>query len=118
MTLHGDAAGAERWARARLALLNANAGVACLAALLRLRGSPATLAEVADHATDICRHAGATAAIACIETWDRLRAPELWSGFRRLAREAPDCVALAAANAAASCRRSALTGWPISSRSA
>ena len=100
MTQHGDAAGAERWATNTLALLNANAGVTCLAALLRLRGSPATLAQVADHATDICRHAGATAAIACIETWDRLRAPELWSGFCRLAHEAPDCVGLAAANAA------------------
>jgi nitric oxide reductase NorD protein len=100
LTQHGDAAGAERWATNTLALLNANAGVSCIAALLRLRGSPATLAQVADHATDICRRAGATAAIACIETWDRLRAPELWSGFCRLAHEAPDCVGLAAANAA------------------
>lgn len=100
LTQYGDVAGAERWATHTLALLNANAGVACLAALLRLRGSPATLAKVADHATDVCRHAGATAAIACIETWDRLRASELWSGFCRLAHEAPDCVGLAAANAA------------------
>ncbi len=99
LTQCGDAAAAELWAKHVLALLHANAGVACMAALLRLRGDPATLAEVARHVTDICRHAGATAAIACIETWDRLRAPGLWLGFSRLAREAPDCVGLAAANA-------------------
>jgi nitric oxide reductase NorD protein len=100
MTQQGDAASAERWAMNTLALLNANAGVACIAALLRLHGSPATLAQVAEHATEICRHAGATAAIACIETWDRLRSAELWAGFCRLAHEAPECVGLAAANAA------------------
>jgi nitric oxide reductase NorD protein len=99
LTDYGDAAGAELWATNVLSLLNANAGVACLAALLRLRDSPATLAEVAAHVTDICRDAGATAAITCIEAWDRLRVPGLWRGFRRLAHEAPDCVGLAAANA-------------------
>ncbi len=45
ITLYGDSAGAERWASSTLALLNANAGVACLAALLRLRDNPATLAR-------------------------------------------------------------------------
>ncbi len=43
----GDAAGAERWAENVLGLLHANAGTACMAAMLRLRGEPATLAEVA-----------------------------------------------------------------------
>jgi nitric oxide reductase NorD protein len=99
LTQRGDAAAAELWAKNVLALLHANAGVACMAALLRLRGDPATLADVARHVTDICRHAGATAAIACIEAWDRLRAPGLWPGLSRLAREAPDCVGLAAVNA-------------------
>jgi len=94
-----DAAGGERWADAVLALLNANAGGACLTALLRLRGSAAALAEVAHHAADICRHAAATAAIACIDAWDRLRVPDLWPGLHRLAREADDCVAVAAGNA-------------------
>ncbi len=97
----GDAAGAERWAANVLALLHANAGTACIAALLRLRGSPIALAEVAGKVTDICRHAGATAAIACIAAWDRQRVPGLWPGLSRLAREAPDCVAPAAANAPA-----------------
>src|SRR3954452_18477203 len=97
----GDTAGAERWAENVLGLLRANAGTACMAAMLRLTGEPATLAEVVLEVTEICRNAGATAAIACIETWDRLREPGLWSGFDRLAREAPDCVTLAAANAPA-----------------
>jgi nitric oxide reductase NorD protein len=101
LTTQGDTAGAERWAENVLALLHANAGVGCIAALLRLRDSPVALAEVAGHVTDICRNAGATAAIACIETWDRLRAPGLWPGLSRLAREAPDCVAPAATNAPA-----------------
>jgi nitric oxide reductase NorD protein len=99
LTRQGDPASAERWAANVLALLNANAGVACLQVLLRLRGDPSMLADVAGHATDICRHSGATAAIACIETWDRLRVPDLWPAFRRLAHEAPDCVGMAAANA-------------------
>ncbi len=101
LTIQDDAVAAERWAANVLALLNANAGVACMLALLRLRDTPGVLAEVALHVTDICRHAGATAAIACIDAWEPLRAPGLWSGFRRLAREAPDCVGLAAANAGA-----------------
>ncbi|HEY4042561.1 MAG TPA: VWA domain-containing protein, partial [Rhodopila sp.] len=94
-----DPRGAERWARNVRALLEANAGVACIAALLRLRGDPATLAEVAGQVTDICRHAGAAAAIDCLEAWDRLRVAGLWAGFRRLARESPECVPPAAANA-------------------
>jgi nitric oxide reductase NorD protein len=99
LSRQGDAANAERWAANVLALLHANAGVACIAALLRLRGTPAMLADLAAHVTEICRHAGATAAIACIDAWERLRAPGLWPGLRRLAREAPDCVAPAASNA-------------------
>ena len=76
-SLRRDAAAAELWAENVLALLHANAGVACVTALLRLRGDPTTLADVAKHVTEICRHAGATAAIACIDAWDRLRAPGL-----------------------------------------
>ncbi len=97
----GDAAGAARWADAVLALLHANAGAACLGAMLRLRGPAAALAEAAEHATDICRHAGAAPTIACLDTWDRLRVGGLWPGFCRLAREAPDVLAPATANAAA-----------------
>jgi hypothetical protein len=101
LAARGDAAAAERWAAGVLALLHANAGAACLLALLRLRGEAAMLADVAGHATDICRHAGAAATIACLDAWDRPRAPGLWDGWRRLARAAPDCVATAAANASA-----------------
>jgi len=95
----GDPAHAERWAAGVLALLHANAGTACLGAVLRLRGRAAALADVADHATTICRHAGAQAAIVCVEVWERLHEPGLWPGLTRLAREAPDCVAVAAAHA-------------------
>ena len=99
MAAQHDPAQADRWADGVQSLLHANAGVACLAALLRLRGAAATLADAAHAVTDICRHAGATPAIACMDAWDRLRAPGLWSGLVHLAREAPDCVAAAAANA-------------------
>lgn len=95
-----DAAGRERWASGALALLHANAGAVCLTTLFRLQGEAATLADVAEHAADICRHAGAAAATACIEAWDRVRTPGLWPGFCRLAREAEDCVAAAAGHAA------------------
>lgn len=90
---------AERWAEAVLALLNANAGAACLTALLRQRGMPSVLAEVAEHVTEICRHAGAAAAMACLETWQRLPQPGLWPGFALLAREAPECVIAATVTA-------------------
>lgn len=93
--------GAERWAAAVLALLHANAGAACLTALLRLRDEAAALEAVAEHVTDIVRQAGAAAAVAGIEAWARLREPALWPQLRRLAHEAPDCVALLAANAGA-----------------
>ncbi|HQT79044.1 MAG TPA: hypothetical protein PLD10_18480, partial [Rhodopila sp.] len=96
-----DPVNAWRWADGMRALLHANAGLACLAALLRLRGKPADLADAAHAATAICRHAGATQAIACIDAWDRLRAPGLWPGWTRLAHDAPDCIAAAAANAGA-----------------
>jgi hypothetical protein len=97
----GDAANAERWAGHVLALLNANAGVACLLAVLRLRDSAGALADVAEQVTGICRHAGAMAAITGIEAWDRLRVPGLLPALHLLAREAPDCVGPAAANAGA-----------------
>jgi Mg-chelatase subunit ChlD len=99
MAAQHDKAQAERWADGVQALWHANAGVACLAALLRLRGAAAVLAEAAHAVTDICRHAGASPSIACMDAWDRLRAPGLWAGLIHLAREAPDCVAAAAANA-------------------
>jgi nitric oxide reductase NorD protein len=94
-----DPANASRWAEAVSALLRANAGAACLAALLRLRDGPETLAGIAESVTDICRHAGATAALTCIEAGVGLQAPSFWPAMRRLGREAPDCVTLAARHA-------------------
>jgi nitric oxide reductase NorD protein len=78
----------------RAPLLHANAGAACLAAVLGLRGDAATLETVVLHVTDIVHHAGASAATACVETWARLRETALWPQFRRLAHDAPECVAL------------------------
>ena len=95
----GDAANLARWADAVLAFSRANAGVACTAALLRLRDRPEALALIAESVTDICRHAGASAALTCIEACVSLRAPTLWPALRRLAREAPDCVAVAVRHA-------------------
>jgi nitric oxide reductase NorD protein len=99
LSAQGDAASLTRWTDAVLALLHANAGTACLAALLRLRDPPEVLADIAESVTDICRHAGAGAALACIEAWVGLRATTLWAALRRLGREAPDCVVLAARHA-------------------
>jgi Mg-chelatase subunit ChlD len=99
LATQGDTANAERWAEAVLALLHANAGVACLGAALRLRGEPATLADVVEHATSMCRHAGASAALLCLDMWSRLKTNAVWPGLARLAAEAPDCVAPAVANA-------------------
>ena len=106
-----DAAALEAWAEGALALLHANAGAGCLAALFRLSAGglaadPALLGRVAQAAAETCRHAGAAAARACLEASGRLAArgagadAELWwRGLRRLAREAPECVAPLAAQA-------------------
>jgi Mg-chelatase subunit ChlD len=96
-----DEDAAEAWAGHVLALLNANAGATCLTTLLRLRAPAAVLAQTAAFTTDICRHAGAAAAVTCLETWDRLRVAGLWPGFVLVAQAAPECVAGLAANAAA-----------------
>jgi nitric oxide reductase NorD protein len=95
----GDVAAAERWAEAVLDLLHANAGVVCLTAFLRLEGSAAMLADVARDVAEVCRHAGAGAAVAAIAAWAPDHGADLWPGLCRLAREAPDCVPLAAGHA-------------------
>lgn len=96
----GDPDLTERWAEAVLALIQANAGIACISAMLRLRGPGKALGEIADFAVEVCRHAGSAATNACLDTWDRLRAESLWPGFVRLAREAPESLSLATKNAA------------------
>lgn len=99
----GDSAAAERWAEAVQDLMQANAGVVCLTACLRLQGPAAELADMARNAAAVCRDAGASAAVAAIEAWAALpgtgHGADLWPGLRRLAREAPDCVSLAAGHA-------------------
>lgn len=83
------------WAAATLDLSGVNAGIACIEAFWRL-DPPDPAAGLA--AADICRHAGARAALACLEalpTASRLVGPGLplwWQAMARLAREAPRLV--------------------------
>lgn len=102
----------ELWGDGALSLLHANAGARCLTTFFRLsetacgtQGS-AALAGDARGAVDVARHAGSAAALVCLEAlpaaWLRLpgagERARWWSGLVRLAREAPHCVSLAAAN--------------------
>ena len=107
-----SAAQIEDWGAGVLALLHANAGGRCLAAFFRLSQArsgdqdAAALAGDARGAAEIARHAGSAAALASLEATPAvmMRLPDSrgrarwWSGLARLAREAPDCVSLLAAN--------------------
>ena len=104
-----DEAALEAWAAAVLALADVNAGPACLIALWNASvGADRDLAACTASglaAARLCRAAGARAALACLQvlpgamrvvgSGDGLQA--WWGGMQRLAREAPDCVLLAAA---------------------
>lgn len=96
----GNPAGLDAWAEGALALLFAHAGPACLAAYFHLSGDSATLGRVGRETAELCRHAGATAATAALQAWERLGAPDWWAGLARLAREAPDCLPVALSHAA------------------
>ena len=100
-----DAAALEDWAAAALELIEVNAGPACqLAFWSAASGGTASLAMQAVSgrgAAAVCRHAGARAALACLEALpnavgtvggdEALR--RWWQGLEWLAREAADCVA-------------------------
>ncbi len=103
-----DAADAdlERWAEGALELAFVNAGPDCQLAFWRMSVdlkselTPNSLADFAHAAADICRGAGAQAALACLEAFPvaQRRLPSVgdiafWSrGLIRLAREAPELV--------------------------
>lgn len=103
-----DAAALEDWASAAVELIEVNAGPACqLAFWSASAGGMASLrlqAASGRGAAAVCRHAGARAALACLEALpgamgaagqeEALR--RWWQGMERLAREAADCVAPAA----------------------
>ncbi len=100
---HADAALIEEWAGATLGLLRVNAGPSCIAAFWQASAAagPRRLQPVlvgGRAAADICCHAGARAALACLEampTATRLTAGDTaawWRGLDRLAREAPGLV--------------------------
>lgn len=94
------------WAEAVLELAYVNAGPACLLACWRASVDLkealglAAVAALAHAAADVCRYAGADAALACLRTsapaQRMLGTPHefaLWMrGLRHLAREAPECV--------------------------
>ena len=104
----------EAWAASILALANVNAGPAALLSALRIaktlpRGHPGALRRAAmgiGHAADICRHAGAAAVCAALESrrgldsrLTRLDAGEealWWRTLVRLAAEEPAAVAITA----------------------
>jgi nitric oxide reductase NorD protein len=96
----------DRWAEGSLELAFVNAGPDCQLAYWRMSAdlkSALALRDLADFAhavADICRGAGAQAALACLQAlpaaWRRLTTAgdiALWSrGLMRLAREAPESV--------------------------
>ena len=97
----------EVWAQGSLTLAFVNAGPGCLLAFwrasveLKSRIGLATLATLADSFADVCRHAGAEAALAGLQAMvSAVRAFNgntgelaLWArAFRHLAREAPEAV--------------------------
>ena len=96
----------ESWADAALALALVNAGPGCQRAFWRVTVELKPLIDIkittafGRDAADVCRHAGAPAALACLQaltTAQRRLAspPEIGSWSRalvRVAREAPECV--------------------------
>jgi len=105
-----DAAALEDWASAAVELIEVNAGPACQLAFWSAAAGGASLRLQAANgrgAAAVCRHAGARAALACLEALpsavgavgqdEALR--RWWQGLERLAREAADCVAPAARHA-------------------
>ncbi len=120
----GGPDGAAAWSQALLDLLTANAGSDCILAFLRLSATtpPAridALPGVGAAAAAICRHAGGSAAQACVEAAIRAGdhpgpwppGPGWWPGFIRLAQHAPDCVALLAERADAVFRATGAPGF-------
>ncbi len=106
-----DEAALDDWSSAALELFEVNAGPACQIAFWSASAAgDASLPQLAVSgraAAEICRHAGARAALACLNTLpaviriargeDALRS--WWRGLERLAREAADCVPAVAARA-------------------
>ncbi len=96
----------DSWAGVSLGLVQVNAGPACLVAFWQLCvgdvGSVPAVLKAGRAARAICRHAGARAALACLQTTPtacRLAARDgggaegWWQGLERLAEAAPTLVA-------------------------
>ena len=103
-----DPDAADAWAQAALELHRVNAGPACIAAFWQAWAGPERLHAVAASghaAAEICRAAGAKAALACLEALptalrltssDPVALTAWWQGLQRLGREAPLAVGDAA----------------------
>jgi len=103
---HADAAVVEEWAGVTLELLRVNAGPSCIGAFWQAGAvaGPGLLQPVlagGRAAAGICRHAGARAALDCLEALpaairltrgDPAGQAAWWHGLDRLAREAPGLV--------------------------
>ena len=108
-----DPAALDDWADAAVELLETNAGAACQLAFWSASasasagagagGSLRALAVSGRAAAEICRHAGARAALSCLQALPVALIvtqgggiQRWWSGLQRLAREAAECVSLVA----------------------
>ena len=107
-----DPAALDDWADAAAELLEVNAGAACQLAFWSASagagGCLPALAMSGRAAAEICRHAGARAALSCLQALPGAltvtRGAGLqhwWSGLQRLAHEAAECVVLVAPHAQA-----------------
>ena len=106
-----DQAALDDWSDAALELLEVNAGAACQIAFWDASAggrAPLTLLATSGRAAaEICRHAGARAALACLQALPAAivaargegAQQAWWRGLVRLAREAADCVPMVAARA-------------------
>ncbi len=105
-----DAGDIDAWSAGALALLNVNAGASCLIAYFKIGKalSPghdiAPMIAAANAATDICRHAGARAATACLDASATVRRllmmashdQRWWRAMINLAALAPESVEIVA----------------------
>jgi uncharacterized protein YegL len=105
---HFQPADLEAWSASVLELVHVNAGTACFIAFLDFsrteckQKAVSSLVIVGEGAADICRHAGAEAALAALKAFaiaGRLLDTELswarwWAAMRALASKEPDAVSL------------------------
>ena len=85
---------ADDWVGGANALLHANAGETALLAFLRAVDGGDGFGAAGTALADICRQTNAGMVLTAIEAWQRLGRPHWWATLTRLAREAPESLAL------------------------